>query len=186
MKHFLNKLNNLELFKSNSILRIYIITIWLRYIYYGISHKYNSYVSYNVETNNYYIRHNGRNILLRDNEYMKDIIIYLNSIDLYVKDFLIENIKKFVLNDYFELTKFDNNMCENKECSICLENMNKDNIVKCIYCKNEFHETCINELWSIRHDNCPLCRKSTHISFLMYSNIKYKFFNKLYSKYLSN
>lgn len=46
-----------------------------------------------------------------------------------------------------------------ENCTICLELMNRQNVVRMNTCSHLFHETCINE-WLIRSHSCPNCRVS--------------------------
>ena len=43
----------------------------------------------------------------------------------------------------------------NNDCSICLENINKDDYK--LNCNHIFHKNCISQ-WLIKSSNCPLCR----------------------------
>ena len=46
-----------------------------------------------------------------------------------------------------------------EECSICLENYNKeDNIIK-LKCNHQFHFKCIN-CWIEKNECCPICRST--------------------------
>jgi len=47
---------------------------------------------------------------------------------------------------------------EEKECSICLSEFEKDSKVSLISCNHLFHNECIKE-WSMYKQNCPICRK---------------------------
>ena len=51
-------------------------------------------------------------------------------------------------------------MEEHKECSICLEQIEKkDEIKKLLNCNHYFHKSCI-DTWSRTNNTCPLCRKN--------------------------
>ena len=71
---------------------------------------------------------------------------------------IMMNIKQFVLYDYVEMVQKCNS-CQDKSCSICLEEVTNTNINICYYCNKVFHDSCINEVWKNGHDECPLCRK---------------------------
>lgn len=51
------------------------------------------------------------------------------------------------------------NEIDNHECSICLDVINDDSIIKLINCNHCFHKTCIAE-WTKINNTCPLCRKN--------------------------
>ncbi len=60
--------------------------------------------------------------------------------------------------------------CATIECAICWENVEKP---KKLDCGHSFHEDCIYD-WSIRENNCPMCRK------------EFKFDGKDYGKWFQN
>lgn len=62
----------------------------------------------------------------------------------------IIKIKEYKLNE--DLDKSDN-------CSICLENYYKDNIINALKCGHKYHKDCIDD-WINDNNNCPLCRLS--------------------------
>lgn len=43
------------------------------------------------------------------------------------------------------------------ECTICIEELNKGDIVVYLPCKHWFHEECAN-MWLREHNTCPICR----------------------------
>ena len=47
---------------------------------------------------------------------------------------------------------------EQTECSICLSNFEKENMVSITSCKHIFHHDCIKE-WTHYKSNCPVCRE---------------------------
>ncbi len=55
------------------------------------------------------------------------------------------------------------------ECSICLDNINKDSIF--LDCNHNYHYNCINS-WIVIKPICPLCRKILICKFRIYE-IKY-------------
>ena len=63
------------------------------------------------------------------------------------------------ISKYFELELEDINLEENNSCSICLESLNNNKILK-YECNHYFHENCINR-WN---NGCPLCRAKEKIS----------------------
>ena len=62
----------------------------------------------------------------------------------------IIKIKEYKLNEDLE---------ESDNCSICLENYNKDNIINVLKCGHKYHKDCI-DYWINDNNNCPLCRLS--------------------------
>ena len=63
----------------------------------------------------------------------------------------------------------------NNDCVICLENINKDNLIK-LNCKHMFHKDCILTLIKKRNRKCPLCRHriTWTINFIETNNHKIK------------
>jgi hypothetical protein len=45
------------------------------------------------------------------------------------------------------------------ECSICLENYKKDDMIIILACTHNFHESCLKE-WSQNNNSCPHCREN--------------------------
>ena len=45
------------------------------------------------------------------------------------------------------------------ECSICLENYKKDDMIIILACNHNFHESCLKE-WSKNNNSCPHCREN--------------------------
>ena len=62
----------------------------------------------------------------------------------------IIKIKEYKLNEDLE---------ESDNCSICLENYNKDNIINVLKCGHKYHKDCIDD-WINDNNKCPLCRLS--------------------------
>jgi E3 ubiquitin-protein ligase RNF115/126 len=55
-------------------------------------------------------------------------------------------------------TKFCEESCHSKECTICQEDYKKDESVLHLPCEHNFHKNCATE-WLTRHNSCPICRK---------------------------
>ena len=75
---------------------------------------------------------------------------------------LNENFNK-ILNPRFNKTAVNDIKIEDIKdvCSICYENYSElDKIVKCVYCKNYFHDDCM-KVWLKQaiKCTCPLCRE---------------------------
>jgi len=45
------------------------------------------------------------------------------------------------------------------ECSICLENYKKDDMIIILACDHNFHESCLKE-WFKNNNSCPHCREN--------------------------
>ncbi len=166
------------------VCKVFMIMIWLRFIYFKINKNTNQFVSYDSIKKKYYIKKLNKEIVLERKSYINDIILYMNEIhenEEYTYNFLIENIKQFVLYDYVEMVQKCNS-CQDKSCSICLEEVTNTNINICYYCNKVFHDSCINEVWKNGHDECPLCRKYINNSFYTYSNMRYEFLKDILDK----
>jgi len=50
---------------------------------------------------------------------------------------------------------------QGKECNICMDNYNVDNIVVKLGCRHEFHKECIENWLCKEKISCPVCRKDT-------------------------
>ena len=48
------------------------------------------------------------------------------------------------------------------ECSICLQNNNKNESITTYECNHNFHLNCLNE-WVKNNPNCPNCRKQLNV-----------------------
>ena len=46
-----------------------------------------------------------------------------------------------------------------EQCSICLDNYIKEDILNELKCGHKYHNTCIDD-WIKNNNNCPLCRLS--------------------------
>lgn len=66
-------------------------------------------------------------------------------------------------------------MEESPECSICLDVVENNELIKLINCNHVFHKYCINE-WKKINNTCPLCRKNISNLF------KVKIYNTLLKK----
>ena len=55
-------------------------------------------------------------------------------------------------------TSLENGDGESRECAICKESFNTEEMVKRLKCKHLFHSSCIDEWFSITK-NCPLCKQ---------------------------
>ncbi len=154
--------------------KVFMLNIWMRYIYYIIN-KYSKHpVSCDVKTQHYFI---GKKTILRT-DYINDIVRYLHYVkenQQNVYDFLMENMKQFVYYDYDEMIQKCNH-CEDKSCSICLDNIEDiKNMNICLYCNKVFHDSCIIQLWRSGNNHCPLCRRNINASFYTYVQVRYDF-----------
>ncbi len=180
----INNVNNYMIFidsynKSNDLTpvgKVFILIGWFRFIYFKINKNNDLIVTYNSETNKYYLKKSKNSLIELDyDEFMNDILSYMNQIyesNNNIYEFLVENMKQFVYNDY-DIMKEKCIDCKDKNCSICLDEVNNNNMNICYFCNKIFHDSCINELWKMGHDNCPLCRKAINSSFYTYSHMRY-------------
>ncbi len=161
-----------------AIEKIYIIMIWTRRIYHKLG-KYNSIVSYNIKSNEYSVKIGIKYQVISREEYLSDIQLYLDEVDVYISDFIIGNIQNFIEKDYLEIKALES-VNKFKKCAVCLDQVEipSDRIV-CIGCKNIFHETCINHLFEQGFNNCPICDEPILSVLLTFSEIKYNFFNDI-------
>jgi hypothetical protein len=87
-----------------------------------------------------------------DEEILNETLI--ESLDLQPDTVRQDECLEFTKEEYnkIEGDKFEN------ECSICLNDYEKDSIVSATKCNHLFHHDCIKE-WSHYKDSCPVCRE---------------------------
>ena len=71
------------------------------------------------------------------------------SSDYYYKDVEISN-------RYFEISE-KRNKDDHESCSICRNNLKKNDLVCMTKCNHYFHCSCL-VTWLNRNDSCPICR----------------------------
>jgi hypothetical protein len=118
------------------------------------------------ESQNYY----QENFLRMENLDEESLAAYLSTRELNENDYelllrLDENLTKKTLEEeklskiliiQKESTDLTPTTCLN--CTVCLENFKKDEIVSILPCKHEFHQLCI-ETWLKEYSKlCPLCK----------------------------
>ena len=62
------------------------------------------------------------------------------------------------INNFKNCCEVFYNTENNSICSICLENMDNQYVIKIKNCSHSYHHKCL-KLWICKSDNCPLCRK---------------------------
>lgn len=65
---------------------------------------------------------------------------------------------------------------DNKECSICLEEMISD--LQVLTCKHEFHKNCVQR-WCLENNICPICRTQVDIpksNAIIFREVSLKFY----------
>ena len=69
-----------------------------------------------------------------------------------------KNMNENLLNKNIEKKeiKFTNELYD-KECTICLEDFNENEILYELICKHHYHKDCIDD-WLSKKNTCPLCR----------------------------
>ncbi len=183
----------------NMTSKIFMICIWLRYIN-NVLDKHNKQpINYDIEKEEYFVNIKNKDynkiiIKITRESYIKDIILFLEKSDEEIREFLLKIINNFIYYYVDELREEEKKIIESKSkdnetvnCSICFDDLNNnpDNLILCTYCKNVFHESCINKAWAKRIDYCPLCRKSITKYFLNYSKIRYNLLKDVYEGYHS-
>ncbi len=158
--------------------KIYIIMIWTRGIYHKLG-KYNSLVVFTVKTNEYSVKIGKQEKVISREEYLSDIQLYLDEVDIFVSDFIINQIENFIEKDYLEI-KAQESVNIFKKCAVCMDEVETplDRIV-CINCKNIFHESCINHLYEQFFNNCQICDEPILSVLLTFSEIKYNLFRDI-------
>jgi hypothetical protein len=70
-------------------------------------------------------------------------------------------IKSFRIKNKTTIKKLNSNDEENllNECSICLENYKKGDMIIILSCDHGFHESCLKE-WFNNNNSCPHCREN--------------------------
>jgi hypothetical protein len=85
---------------------------------------------------------------------------WLSCFDL-IKTCSANCIKSFRIKKKVTIQKVDSDDEDNllNECSICLENYKKDDMIIILSCDHNFHESCLKE-WSKNNNSCPHCREN--------------------------
>ena len=85
---------------------------------------------------------------------------WLSCFDL-IKTCSTNCIKSFRTKKKVTIKKIDSDDEDNllNECSICLENYKKDDMIIILSCNHDFHEPCLKE-WSKNNNSCPHCREN--------------------------
>ena len=83
---------------------------------------------------------------------------WLSCFDL-IKTCSANCIKSFRIKKKVTIKKVDSDDEDNllNECSICLENYKKDDMIIILSCDHNFHESCLKG-WSKNNNSCPHCR----------------------------
>ena len=73
----------------------------------------------------------------------------------------INCIKSIRMKNKIKIKKVDSDDEDNllNECSICLENYKKDDMIIILSCNHIYHEECLKE-WFKNNNTCPHCRKN--------------------------
>ena len=66
------------------------------------------------------------------------------------------NVK--TLTECTELQVYTPDSKETKICSICMEEIQPNQIVRVLNCGHQYHHQCIDK-WFIQHKSCPYCRE---------------------------
>ncbi|CAD8065142.1 unnamed protein product [Paramecium sonneborni] len=75
----------------------------------------------------------------------------------YCSDHIVRNFLKDHLEDCIQYIENQfQNLEKIEECSICMENLVKDQ--QTLKCSHQFHKSCI-DVWKLKSKECPVCRK---------------------------
>ena len=66
------------------------------------------------------------------------------------------NVK--TLTECTELQVYTPDSKETKICSVCMEEIQPNQIVRVLNCGHQYHHQCIDK-WFIQHKSCPYCRE---------------------------
>lgn len=113
-------------------------------------------------------------ILINYAQYINDIIYFLNNLNTRIKDYLYNILYKYV-NELYGCKK---NSCVNKDCCICLDNINSSNFSYCSYCNNYYHTHCFEQLINTNF-KCALCRQNLFSHSIQNIEFKYVFFKHI-------
>jgi hypothetical protein len=85
---------------------------------------------------------------------------WLSCFDL-IKTCSTNCIKSFRTKKKVTIKKIDSDDEDNllNECSICLDNYKKDDMIIILSCNHNFHEPCLKE-WTKNNNSCPHCREN--------------------------
>jgi 23S rRNA A1618 N6-methylase RlmF len=87
------------------------------------------------------------NLKERNEKFLKDLNqLYDNNNECNI----IQNLNK---NSKLEISK------KNYECSICLQIIKQNEIMRTTICNHHFHSNCLDR-WFEEKPNCPLCNKN--------------------------
>lgn len=87
-----------------------------------------------------------------------DPSIIIGSFGLFL-DYIKRMFSVLSKNDLSKIKEYKiTDLGENTECTICMESLLKDQIVKELNCRHVFHSDCIGR-WLVNYnDKCPICR----------------------------
>ena len=118
--------------------------------------SYGNYIRNNTRINNTR-NHDNFNTINDDNFNTINDDIIMRSVQT-VELVEIENIieKRLLIKDLLKKSSiyFTKHLFS---CSICLNETNKDNIIRRLICSHDFHINCI-EMWLSDNTTCPMCR----------------------------
>lgn len=90
---------------------------------------------------------------------MEDFIfdrILEHSLDSHTNDL-------FKKDDSFVISRMKIQNTEETMCQICLETIEKEELVYDLQCKHHFHSVCLEESVSFQHYDCPTCREKISV-----------------------
>jgi DNA primase len=180
-----NNLNKITLYKENNLNNLKIMNLpeapgRARRLSYGNYIRNNTRINNTINHDNFNTRNNTRinntrinntrnhdnfntinddnfNTINDDNFNTRNDDIIMRSVQT-VELVEIENIieKRLLIKDLLKKSSiyFTKHLFS---CSICLNETNKDNIIRRLICSHDFHINCI-EMWLSDNTTCPMCR----------------------------
>ena len=103
------------------------------------------------------------NNIFIDIEFIRNVIVEpIYNIILILRRIFIDDISNITrtLNsqELNELNEYNINFEHNDVCSICLDNIEKNNLIIKLKCNHIFHSSCIKEYLKNYNRNCPICK----------------------------
>lgn len=95
--------------------------------------------------------------------------MFLEFLDVLMEEIILEQTLQESMNsEYEDLFKRNDDIevnlkkimyqKESTECKICLENINKNDLIYEIDCTHTFHCDCLLNCLKHQHNKCPICR----------------------------
>lgn len=180
--YIIHLLENSEL---TTIVHTYIVTMMTRMIYYKLPKYVEMMVKYDKKKNEYFIEYydekteEDKLVIFNIVDYVNDIKEFMSQCTDSMMQYMMKYFSNYVNTIYPELKVIENRKCDNISCSICMEDISCGDVTICDGCKNIFHKKCQMDLFSSRHQFCPLCRRCIYSTMVLNVDIRYELFIKL-------